>query len=93
MPRAAVPTLVVPFAHDQFNNGVRVHALGVGSTLPRARVDVDRMVSALEPLVEDRNVRERARALGETIRRERGEANAIDVIESVIAGRPAGASS
>lgn len=91
--RAGVPTLVVPFAHDQFNNGVRVHALGVGSTLPRSRVDVDRMVRALEPLVEDRHVRERARALGDTIRRERGEANAIDVIESVIAGRRSSASS
>ncbi|MBK6940740.1 MAG: hypothetical protein IPH13_11150 [Planctomycetes bacterium] len=91
--RAGVPTLVVPFAHDQFNNGVRVHALGVGSTLPRSRVDVDRMARALEPLVEDRNVRERARVLGDTIRRERGEANAIDVIESVPAGRRAGAAS
>lgn len=91
--RAGVPTLVVPFAHDQFNNGVRVHALGVGSTLPRSRVDVDRMVRALEPLVEDRHVRERARVLGDTIRRERGEANAIDVIESVVAGRRAGAAS
>jgi rhamnosyltransferase subunit B len=90
--RAGVPTLVVPFAHDQFNNGVRVHALGVGGTLPRSRVRVESMVSALRPLVEDHRVRERAQRLRSELARERGEGCALDVIESVVANARASAS-
>lgn len=90
--RAGVPTLVVPFAHDQFNNGVRVHALGVGGTLPRSRVRVESMVSALRPLVEDHRVRERAQRLRSELARERGEGRALDVIESVVANARASAS-
>ncbi len=36
--RAGVPQLVVPFAHDQFDNADRVSRMGCGSQLPHARV-------------------------------------------------------
>jgi len=35
---AGIPQLVVPLAHDQFDNGARVAALGVGARLPAARL-------------------------------------------------------
>ena len=35
--RAGVPQLIVPMAHDQFDNGARVALLCVGATLPRRR--------------------------------------------------------
>ncbi|UVW27767.1 glycosyltransferase [Massilia sp. H6] len=45
--RAGTPQLVVPLAHDQFDNAARVEALGVGSSLHAARLVPSRLVAAL----------------------------------------------
>ena len=49
--RAATPQLVVPLAHDQFDNAARVAALGVGASLHASRVTPKRMASALRQVV------------------------------------------
>jgi rhamnosyltransferase subunit B len=49
--RAGTPQLVVPLAHDQFDNGARVTALGVGASLPAARLDAGRLVRTLGALL------------------------------------------
>jgi len=51
--RAGVPQLVVPLAHDQFDNAARVAALGVGAGLPAARLDDARLERALRQLLAD----------------------------------------
>jgi len=51
--RAGTPQLVVPLAHDQFDNAARVVALGVGASLPAARVSRQRLAAALTGLVGD----------------------------------------
>lgn len=49
--RAGRPQLVVPLAHDQFDNAARVAALGVGAGLHARRVTPARMVEALQRVV------------------------------------------
>lgn len=59
--RAGVPQLVVPLAHDQFDNAMRVRALGAGASLPAARVEAARLARGLARLLANP---ERARAAG-----------------------------
>jgi len=49
--RAGTPQLVVPLAHDQFDNAARVVALGAGASLHAARVTPARMAAALRAVV------------------------------------------
>lgn len=49
--RAGRPQLLVPLAHDQFDNAARVVALGLGASLHAARVTPQRMARALQQLV------------------------------------------
>ncbi|MFK3736436.1 glycosyltransferase [Massilia sp. TN1-12] len=60
--RAGTPQLVVPLAHDQFDNAMRVAALGAGESLPAARVDGAKLAIALARLL-DPNAAERAHAV------------------------------
>lgn len=61
--RAGTPQLVVPLAHDQFDNGARVAALGVGASLPAARLDEGRLVRTLGALLAAPGLDERTRAV------------------------------
>jgi rhamnosyltransferase subunit B len=61
--RAGTPQLVVPLAHDQFDNGARVTALGVGASLPAARLDEGRLVRALGDLLAAPGLAERTGAV------------------------------
>jgi rhamnosyltransferase subunit B len=61
--RAGTPQLVVPLAHDQFDNGARVTALGVGASLPATRLDERRLVRALGGLLAAPGLDDRTRAV------------------------------
>ncbi|WP_047864868.1 glycosyltransferase [Rubrobacter aplysinae] len=76
--RAGVPTAIVPFIGDQPMWGRRVHALGAGpAPIPRKRLCAERLAEAIKA-AEEPEVRERARALGERLRREDGVREAVD---------------
>lgn len=60
--RAGVPQLVVPMAHDQFDNAARVRALSAGVVLPAARVSAGRFERALRWLLGDPAFRARGQA-------------------------------
>ena len=49
--RAGTPQLIVPLAHDQFDNAARVMALGAGASLHATRVTPARMAQALRQVV------------------------------------------
>ena len=82
--RASRPMLVVPFAHDQFDNGLRVARRGAGLVLPRERYNAARAEGALRRLLEDSAFAAAARAIGENVRSENGAARAADEIERVL---------
>lgn len=61
--RAGTPQVVVPFAYDQFDNGARVQALGVGQVLPARRASGRRLAAALATLITSPSVRPEAAAV------------------------------
>jgi len=54
--RAGTPQLVVPLAHDQFDNAARVAALGVAFRATASRLDGARLARALQQLLADREL-------------------------------------
>lgn len=50
--RAGTPQLIVPLAHDQFDNAERVKALGVGARLDATRLTATRLAAALDTLLQ-----------------------------------------
>jgi sterol 3beta-glucosyltransferase len=71
--RAGIPTVVVPFFTDQPFWARRVATLAVGPTpIPRRRLTVDRLTTALRQATSDPAMHARAAALGIRIRGEDG---------------------
>lgn len=61
--RAGTPQLVVPLAHDQFDNAARVTALGVGAGLHATRLNADRLAKRLMQLTDNAGVASRCRSV------------------------------
>lgn len=51
--RAGKPMIVVPWSHDQPDNAMRIHRLGVGRVIPRGRYRRDRVARELELVLEN----------------------------------------
>jgi UDP:flavonoid glycosyltransferase YjiC (YdhE family) len=82
--RAGRPTVVVPFAHDQFDNAARVQRLAVGGTVARSRLTAASLARVLQTLLDDPETLRRASDLGNAISSEDGAAHAADALESVM---------
>jgi rhamnosyltransferase subunit B len=81
---AGIPHLVVPMAHDQFDNAARLKALGVGEAIPAPRFSARRAAAALRSAMDS----SRAPALAEIRRRLMGinpVAQTADIIEQTFA--------
>jgi UDP:flavonoid glycosyltransferase YjiC (YdhE family) len=80
--RAGVPSIVVPFAFDQYFWGKRVTDLGVGPPpVPYRRLSAERLGEAIDRAVNDAGMQQKATALGEDIRGEQGVKVAVEIIE------------
>jgi len=84
--RAGRPTVIVPFAHDQFDNAARARRLGVSATLSRCDVSAVALAQTLRPLLDDPGFAERANALGTKLEHEDGAEVAADHLEALAAG-------
>jgi UDP:flavonoid glycosyltransferase YjiC (YdhE family) len=84
--RAGIPALVVPFSHDQFDNGARVARCGVGRMLPRSKYNAVSAARELRALLTDESYTTRAAEVGRKVRAENGAATAADAIEEVLRG-------
>ena len=78
--RAGIPMLVVPFAHDQHDNGARVERLGVARTIARTSYKAERVASELKELLGNPSYAQTAREVSNRVRAERGGALAVDLI-------------
>jgi MGT family glycosyltransferase len=79
--RSGRPMLVVPFAHDQFDNGERVRRLGAADMVYRSRYTAVTAEAALRGLLH----RDAAAVkLGELVRAEDGAATAANAIERAL---------
>lgn len=82
--RGGKPQLVVPFAHDQFDNADRVRRLGAGGLLHRSRVNTPRLVKTLELLLNNPGIQDEAKRIGQLVGNENGAAAACDRIETTL---------
>jgi UDP:flavonoid glycosyltransferase YjiC (YdhE family) len=82
--RAGVPSIVIPFFGDQPFWGQRVAELGVGpEPIPRQRLTIERLARAIQRVVSDQAMRQRAANLGAKIRAEDGVARAVAVVQDI----------
>ena len=82
--RAGRPALVVPFSHDQFDNGNRVARAGCGLMLPRAQYNAARAARALREMSEHESYATNAAEAARVIESEDGANTACDALEEVL---------
>lgn len=82
--RSGRPVLIVPHAHDQFDNAARVVRLGCGRMIARPRYNADNAIKELRKLLEDPKYAERAVEVSREVRSENGASAAADAIEEVL---------
>ncbi|MBS0195544.1 MAG: glycosyltransferase family 1 protein [Planctomycetes bacterium] len=78
--RAGKPTVIIPFANDEFDNARRAKALGVSVTLHAGRLNERRLADALSRALEP-GPAHAAASLGAKIAVENGPARAADELE------------
>jgi UDP:flavonoid glycosyltransferase YjiC (YdhE family) len=82
--RSGRPALVVPFSHDQFDNGARTARLGCGRVLARGEYKAARAAKELRAILGDESYKTRAAEVGRRVRAENGTVAACDAIEEVL---------
>jgi rhamnosyltransferase subunit B len=85
--RSGRPMLVVPFAHDQPDNALRLTRLGVARTIAGHRTTTARLAAELGQLLEDPAYSRRAIEVGEQVRQEDGVRGACDALEQLLSSR------
>ena len=81
--RAGRPMVIVPHAHDQPDNALRVRKLGISETIRRGEYRAERVAAALERLADSADAHTRAAEVGVLVSREDGARVAADAIERV----------
>jgi UDP:flavonoid glycosyltransferase YjiC (YdhE family) len=82
--RSGKPTLLVPHGHDQFDNARRVRKLGVARQLLPSEYRAERVARELRALLNEARHLERAAAVQNVVREERGAEAAVAVIEKLL---------
>ena len=82
--RSGKPVLILPHAHDQFDNAARVVRLGCGRVLARPRYNAGSAIRELRALLDNPTYAASAARVGETVREENGARVAADEIEKVL---------
>lgn len=80
--RAGVPQLVMPLAHDQFDNGARVQALGVGEVLRGPRVRARRLAATLQALLASDRLHTACRTVAQRLTAEPRMDSLCEAVES-----------
>jgi UDP:flavonoid glycosyltransferase YjiC (YdhE family) len=85
--RSGIPSLVIPFVFDQFFWGKRVYQLGAGpQPIPITRLTEDKLTVAIQEMIHNPVLKQRARDLGEEIAGEIGVQNAVEIIDRYLTG-------
>jgi sterol 3beta-glucosyltransferase len=82
--QAGVPSIIIPFFGDQGFWGEHVAKLGVGAKpIPRKQLTAEKLADAIQEVMTDKAMRQRAANLGAKIQAEDGIARAVAVIEEI----------
>jgi UDP:flavonoid glycosyltransferase YjiC (YdhE family) len=82
--RSGRPVLIVPHAHDQFDNAARVVRLGCGRMIARPRYNARTAIRELGAIMGNPSYANRAAEVGELVKQENGAKAAVDAIEEVL---------
>lgn len=85
--RSGRPVLIVPHAHDQFDNAARVARLGCGRMIARPRYNANSATKELEVLLQRRDYSIKAAEVGRQVQDENGAGAAVDAIEEMLNAR------
>ena len=78
------PQLVIPHAHDQFDNAARVVRVGCARSLARPRYNATSATKELANLLDDAQYASRAAEIGLRVETENGAAAAADAIQELL---------
>jgi UDP:flavonoid glycosyltransferase YjiC (YdhE family) len=82
------PSVVVAHAFDQFFWARRLHELGVGGEpLQKRTITAEKLASVIQNALGKREMWDKARELGEAMKRENGVSRAVDMIERRMGGK------
>jgi rhamnosyltransferase subunit B len=82
--RAGRPVIVVPHAHDQFDNAARVVRLGCGRSIARPRYNSQSATRELRAVLDNQDYATKALDVGRQVQKENGAGAAADAIEEVL---------
>ncbi len=80
--KAGIPQLVMPMAHDQFDNARRIEMLGLGYSMRQARYLKSAVAEKLRRLVNAESVRARCREVAAKLRAANPLSDICDLIEA-----------
>jgi UDP:flavonoid glycosyltransferase YjiC (YdhE family) len=66
--RAGKPQLVIPFGYDQYDNAMRMKALGIAQVLPKANLTQQRFQKTLQQLLSSPTITTRAKTLSKSVK-------------------------
>jgi rhamnosyltransferase subunit B len=81
--KAGVAHLVVPNAHDQFDNGWRIEQLGLGRSVPQSCYDAARAAREIEAILHDRRIGGRCREYAARMDSAAALGRACELVESL----------
>jgi rhamnosyltransferase subunit B len=84
--RSGRPMLVVPFAHDQFDNAARVTRLGIARTISRHRYQPSRVAAELRQVLDNPKYAHKASSIAKGVSEEGGVGAACDALEKLLQG-------
>lgn len=79
--RAGVPTLIMPYGHDQPDNAARAERLGTSRTIPHQQYTAARVAKELRELLENPEYAIASTKIGQILQAENGVKVACDAIE------------
>jgi rhamnosyltransferase subunit B len=82
---AGIPQVMMPLAHDQFDNAARVRKLGIGDAIPAPRFTGPRLVDALKRLLDSAPVAAKCRAVADRLSCRDGLRRSADAVEQRLA--------
>ena len=83
--RAGRPTVVIPHAHDQFDNAARLKRLGVSDSIPRPKVTAARLAAAIRTVLGNSAAETATGTIAAAMAPERGATQAAMAIERAAA--------
>lgn len=78
---AGIPQVLMPLAHDQFDNAARVIRLGVGDSIPAPRFTAPKLGKALQSLLQSQSVIQQSREIAGRLTAKDGLQRSAEAVE------------